>query len=397
MNKTNRIFNWALYDFANTIFSAIVLTAYFPLYLTKLTGSAVSLGFATTVSMVLAGLALPVFGALSDRTGGTKRYLVDSTLACLFFLILLSLVKTPGLLIFLFAASCFFYHAALVFYNALLPLAAPPEKQNFASGLGTGLGYLGVVFSLPLANIVEKKFGTPAVFQMAALLFLIFSFPVFLGVPERGVKNPVRVSWKLWREEWRIVLKLILHLRNYPALAFFLAGNFLVVDALNATIFWFLVYAREVFNPGQPELIRMLLFVNASAFAGGIFMGWIGQKIGAMKTMLLSSLLLVLTLAGMALMPAYIFFLILSVTAGAFAIAGIWTAGRKVLIELSPADKIGEYFGLYGLTTKISVIGNLAFSIIAERTGYRSALAMLIVPAAAGAFFIWRARKEFKN
>ena len=68
--------SWALYDFANTIFSAVVLTAYFPLYLTEVTGANWSLGMASSASMILAGAVVPFLGALSDRTGGAKKYLI---------------------------------------------------------------------------------------------------------------------------------------------------------------------------------------------------------------------------------------------------------------------------------------------------------------------------------
>jgi MFS transporter, UMF1 family len=77
---------WSLYDFANTIFSAVVLTAYFPLYLTELAGKNWFLGAATTGSMILAGLFTPFFGALSDQTGRTKQYLVLTTLVTIFLL-----------------------------------------------------------------------------------------------------------------------------------------------------------------------------------------------------------------------------------------------------------------------------------------------------------------------
>ena len=71
------LLSWASYDFANTIFSAIVLTSYFPLYLTELAGKNIYLGAASSLSMILAGLIVPFLGALSDQTGKTKVYLID--------------------------------------------------------------------------------------------------------------------------------------------------------------------------------------------------------------------------------------------------------------------------------------------------------------------------------
>ncbi len=394
------LFSWAFYDFANTIFSAVVLTSYFPLYLTSLAGSNWLLGAATTGSMILAGLVVPFAGALSDRTGKTKKYLWRTTLACIVFFALLSATRKIGLLIFFFTAACFFYHASLVFYNSLLPTAARPEKRGFASGLGTGLGYLGVVVSLPLAHLVDRHFGTQPVFFAASLLFLVFSLPLFFFVPERSVSDPVPFRFELWAVEWKKVMALLTELPGRPDLLLFFAGNFFVVDALNSMIFWFSVYAREVYHPAQQRLILLLIGVNAAAFLWGILAGVATDRWGAMKTFIFSGLLLAASLALLAVSPDFRTFVLVSVTGGSFALAGVWTAGRKALLDLAPAEKTGEYFGLYGLTTKISVIGNFVFSVVADVSGFRPALWVLVFPAAVGALFLvlsFKAGKVLRN
>ncbi|MDD5671540.1 MAG: MFS transporter [Candidatus Omnitrophica bacterium] len=382
--KSLSLWSWALYDFANTIFSAVVLTAYFPLYLTSLAGANWYLGVATTGSMVIAGLVVPFFGALSDQTGKTKSYLIKTTLACIFAMLFLALTKTPWLLILFFIVACFFYHASLVFYNALLVTVAQPGKQGQASGLGTGLGYLGVVCALPVANLADKALGRPMVFAVAALLFLLFALPAFFFVPERKVESTVRFRWGLWFTEWRKIIETVKGLRHHLALALFLGGNFFVVDALNSTIFWFMVYGREVFHPGQDKLVMVLTGVNCGAFLAGLVTGRLTDRLGALRVLCLAAAALVVTLILLAWVPSFALFVAVSVTTGAFAIAGIWTAGRKALIDLCPAEKIGEYFGIYGLTTKISVLGSLLFSIIADQAGFRMALSALLLPAGMG-------------
>ncbi len=389
MPSPNRAFSrpllsWAFYDFANTIFSALVLTTYFPLYLTQIAGANWYLGVATTTSMILAGLVIPFVGALSDQTGKTKRYLTRTTLLAILFMFLLGAVKTPSALILIFLFACFFYHASLVFYNSLLPRIAPPETQGFASGLGTGLGYLGVVFTLPLANLVDQHLGRPHVFSLGALLFLIFSAPLFLFVPERTVEHPIPFRWSLWKSEWQRILTTLKRLGRYPALLLFLGGNFFVVDALNSAIFWLAVYAREVFHPAQNQLIFLLVGINVSAFLSGILAGFLTDRFGAMKMMIIASGTLALTLGALATAQSFAAFILLTLTGGGFAIAGIWTSGRKALIDFAPEEDTGQYFGLYGLTTKVSVIGSLVFSIAADLAGFRTALWVLVFPASVG-------------
>lgn len=390
------LISWALYDFANTIFSAIVLTAYFPLYLTERAGANWVLGAATTGSMLLAGAFTPVMGALSDQTGKTKSYLIKTTLASIAFLYYLSIFKTVPFLVGAFIFSCFFYHAALVFYNSLLVVAAPPEKQGFASGLGTGLGYLGVVATLPVAHWADRHFGRPQVFTAAAILFLIFSLPLFFWVPERAVKNPAPLGWGLWGAEWKKIFALVKKLPANPALLLFLVGNFFVVDALNSAIFWLMVYTREVFHPAQGHLIGFLTALNASAFLMGLLSGLLTDRWGSAKTLALSSVMLAITLGILAVAPSFTLFLIANLTGGAFAIAGIWTAGRKRLVELVPPEDLGRYFGLYGLVTKVSVIGSLLFSVAADFAGFRQALWILVFTAALGSILLTASARRFK-
>ncbi len=388
-----RLSSWALYDFANTIFSAVVLTVYFPLYLTSLSGSRALLGAATTGSMILAGLVTPWVGALSDKTGHTKRYLTASTLFCVLALGILSFFHRPGPLILFFIISCFFYHASLVFYNALLPVAAPPEKQGFASGLGTGLGYLGVVCALPVMNLVDKAAGMTGVFLTTGLLFILFSLPLFSFVPERRVEAPEPFRGKTFLVEWQQIFKTVRELPQNPKLLFFLCGNFFLVDAVNSVIFWLSVYTRDVFHPTQDQIILVLMGLNVSAFAAGILCGFLSDRFKSMHILILSAASLLTTLVLLTRPLSFPVFIGVCFVGGSFALSGVWTAGRKALLELVPSDQTGKYFGLYGLTTKISVLGSLFYGMAADVWGMREGLWVLVIPAAAGLLLLaWSSR-----
>lgn len=390
------LYSWAFYDFANTIFSAIVLTAYFPLYLTEISGQNRPLGLATFSAMILAGLAVPFLGILSDQTGKTKTYLYRTTLITVFLFSLLSFFKSPAVLIFLFILACFFYHASLVFYNALLVVAAPPAKQGMASGLGTGLGYLGVLMILPVTHWIDGQFGRSYVFLAGAAGFLIFSCPLFLWVPERHVPHPVKFEFRLFSGEIRKLKQTLKKLPAKPALLLFLGGNFFVVDALNSMIFWFMIYAKEVFQPEHGTLILILAAVNCAAFLWGIITGYLTDLWSGLKTMIFSAFMLVLSLLLLVFSSNLFWFMISALGGGALAIAGIWTSGRKALLEFIADHEAGEYFGLYGLTTKISVIGSLAFSVTADLAGFRQALGVLIFPALAGLLMLVFAQRLSK-
>ena len=387
-------YSWAFYDFANTIFSAVVLTFYFPLYLTNLSGKNFSLGLTSTLSMVLAGGVVPWLGALSDRTGKTKTYLILTTFLCVIFTLSLSLFASVFMLIMGFLLACFFYHASLVFYNALLPMAAEPSRQGWVSGLGTGLGYVGVLFAIPIAHAVDLIFGRRFVFLVAGILFLTFSLPLFLWVPERKVAQPSPVLWTLLAGEWKKVFITLRSLGQNRPLLFFFLGNFFAVDAVNTVIFWLIVYLKRVFHPAEASLILIFLGMNFSAFLFGFVAGIFTDRVGSQKTLLAAVGAFFVTLFILALTNRLWIFVAGGLLGGGFGFAGVWTAGRKWLLEWAPPNQVGEYFGLYNLTTKVSVVGSLIFSLLADGLGFHAALLSLVVPSGIGFIFLWRAARN---
>lgn len=387
------LLGWVFYDFANTIFSAVVLTYYFPLYLTSLTGRNVPLGLATTLSMILAGLFVPWLGALSDRTGKTKAYLVRTTLFCIAFTVGLSLLKQVPLLILFFLLACFFYHSSLVFYHSLLPVVAEPSKQGWVSGVGTALGYLGILFSFPIAHAVDSTWGRQFVFGAAGILFFVFALPLCFWVPERKVGTSCPLSLKQMGTEWKKVFGTLGSLMRHPQLLRFFLGNFFVVDVMNTMIFWMVVYMARVFTPPANSLMIVYLAFNFTAFVFGFVAGRLTERWSAHGVLLGASLSLFLTVVMLVLVKGFWAFVALALTGGSFGFAAVWTAARKRVVELSPPDQIGEYFGFYNLTTKVSVVGSLLFSILADQFGFRGALLSLAVPSGLGFLFLLSSRK----
>jgi len=372
-------FSWALYDFANTIFSAIVVTVYLPLHITHLSGRNTPLGIASTFSMILSGLIIPTLGTWSDRTGKTKLYLLISTILCVFATCYLSFTQTSLLLLITFAMANFLYHSSLVFYNSLLPVVSPPEKQGFVSGVGTGLGYLGVLFALPLAHLVDTFYERRWVFLLAGVLFFLFSIPLFAYVPERKVSSPLKMS---------LGKSLSLLFQNRPVLVF-LIGNFLLLDVLNAIILWLSVFLTKSFGISQGTLIRTILALNASAFIFGIVLGKMTDAVGSKKTLLLSTACLATVLLAVGLIQSFAWACFFILLFGGASAAGIWTAGRKIVVELSPKERVGEFFGLYGFTTKVSGVGSVVLSLLADTFGFRVAvLSQLLLVGLATLFLV---------
>ncbi len=385
--NTAKVINWAIYDFANTIYSAAVVTVYLPLYVTAIAGENTPVGVTATLSMIAAGIVTPVLGSLTDRLGHTKLFLILSTLLCVGATASITFLHGLPFILAAFFTANLMFHLCLVFYNSLLPVVAHPERQGFVSGLGTSLGYLGMLFALPLAHLTDQAFGRPFVFLATAVFFLVFSIPTFLGVPDRPVLDA-------GSENWFAQFKLIFQDKNARC---FFAGNFFLVDALNAAILWMAVFLVRVFGISDGTLIKTIIALNFSAAIYAYFLGKLTDRYGSRQVMLLTIVLLGLAVITVVSARDFSFAAICLFIFGAAAIAGTWTAGRKLLIELAPPRKLGIYFGFYGLTTKVSAIGATVVAVLADWIGFRGAFLSQLISVGLAFYLISRVKGVGEN
>ncbi|MBM4032191.1 MAG: MFS transporter [Planctomycetes bacterium] len=404
------ILSWAMYDFANTIYSAIVVTAFFPKFMGRLAGRDIYTGLAQTVSMVLAGLVVPALGALADRTGRARTYLWWITIGCCAATAGIGLVgddagygpgrgTAPAWMLLgtlaLFGLANLTYQASLVFYDMLLPAVASPRRQGFVSGLGVGLGYLGVAASLPIALSIEARTGAARwTFLVAAVGFLLCALPLFAWVRAPRPQAAVRVTLPVLIERFRglgATLRTLWHAR--PVFWFFV-GNFLCVDVVNTLIMWTRRFLEEEAKFSDAASGYTLLGMSLTAFVLGLGLGWLTDRIGPKRAFLASAgALLVCIVVGSAtrrpavLLPVVLFF-------GSGGLAGVWVAGRKFVLDVAPPERVGEFFGLYGVTQKLSVLGCTLFAAVADWAGYRLALLSLLAPLIVGIGFLMASRAQ---
>jgi UMF1 family MFS transporter len=257
-------------------------------------------------------------------------------------------------------------------------------------------------FTAPLRTLEVRK-TVRWVFLVAGVLFLLFTIPLAFFVPERRVARAQAFDWSVAREGLASVWKT---LRTLPAkrnLFFFLLGNFLCVDVLNTAIAWFSKYFRAVFAFTFDDIITLGLGISGSAFLAGLVMGAVTDRVGSKPVLLAAAICLGLTLTvvGVTTIPWLALGTIFSV--GALGLAGLWVAGRKFLIELAPPEKIGEYFGLYGITIKISVIGITVFAVLVDilpetkHLNYRVAILAQLLLIAPGILFLWLVKTPSKG
>lgn len=387
-----RVGAWVLYDLANTVYAA-TLTFVFTPFAVEALGNRSALGVANFASMTAAGLCVPLLGALVDRTARTRGYLALATGLCIAALAGWYLDLGPWWLIGCFAVANLTYNVALVFYNALLPSVAPPDRVGRVSGLGVGLGYFGTILVLLLLRFTavdDRPF-----FLLAAALFLVLALPCMLLVRDRRpVPPPTDGAGASLRAAARRMVAALAELPRHPPLFWFLLGNFCLVDVLNTAVLFFIDFTVAVFqaqaSAGELSLLghvfpaddRLESFkilagftLNVLALVYGIAIGgWTDRS--PLRVMRASAFALLAALVGGAAFGGHsaLGYFATLVALGAFGLTGIWTAGRKVIVLLAPPERIGEYFGLYGITVKLSVVGGVVYGVVADRFGVKAGM-----------------------
>jgi MFS transporter, UMF1 family len=411
------VWAWVLYDFANTIFSVTVLSLFFPLWVEERVGEGALISApglvngATAVSALLVVLSAPLLGAVADLRQRRVPYMVVLTLVAVALTAALDLAGGVLVGLAVFVAADLAYQSALVFYNALLPAVSAGRGEGRVSGYGTAVGYVGTILALvvltyfvengetvrallgPLGGWVETgEEANSNAFLPTAFLYLIFSLPAFFLVPDPAVRARRPVSLRV---AYRDVVRTLRNLGGYAGVGTFILATVLYTDAANTAIANMALYGRVVFGMDTGQVTVLLLFSTVFAVVGSAVFGFLCDRNGPKRT-----LLVVLVLWFVAILLAAgalgVWMLFLAGPIVGIALGGMWTVGRVMLVALSPPEKLGEFFGLFSLAGKVSAVFGPALTVVllfafgGGPAAYRVSIGSLAVIMAAGIFFLLR-------
>jgi UMF1 family MFS transporter len=392
--------SWALYDFANTIFSFAIVSFAMSLWAIRFLGESVgglAFGVALSVSVLLNAAVSPILGAMSDRAGRRKPFLAVFTALCIAPTAFIGFVDI-GLGLLFFALANFAYQAALIYYDSLLPVVTRPHTRGRLSGIGVALGYLGTIVSGLLFRLTTDEAGraTAASFLLVASLFALFGTPLFLAVREGPAAGKVFELGDAVRS-WTQLRRTVMDAREVPGLLRFVIGRFFYTDPVNTAIAVMSAFAVFAVGFTQAQALNVLILLTVVAVLASFGWGWLVDRWGPKRTLLavLGSWVVGLVLIGLFLSPGP--FLVAGAILGS-GLGGLAVTDRLLLLRLSPPEKVGEFFGLYGLVGKLSaVVGPpLYFSIVAaflpvlDRAAYQVAIASLLGLLLIGLFIVRR-------
>lgn len=401
--RKREVFGWAMYDFANSGYTTVVLTAVFNAYFVSVVAqgapwATLAWTLAIAASSLIVMLTLPALGAHADLRASKKRVLGGCTLACV--LGTYALVGAgPGdlwwaVLAIVVSNVAYSYGEALI--AAFLPELARSEALGRVSGWGWSFGYLGGMLTLGLSLayvLAAQQRGepatsfVPATMAITATIYALASLATFTLLRERSVPQVtaaqvssgagVGASLARLASTWHAA-------RRYRDFCWLLACGACYQAGIAVVITLAAVYAEQVLGFKQADTMLLIFVVNIAAASGAFAFGYGQDRIG-------HRLALALTLVGWIVMTVLA---VLATGPGLFWVAALiaglcmgssQSAGRAMAGLFTPADRRGEFFGLWTFATRASaIVGPLTFGLITWLTGGNQRLAM----ACTAVFFV---------
>jgi UMF1 family MFS transporter len=393
------VWAWAMYDFANSGYTTVVITAIFNAYFVAVVAGNQPWGtFAWTAALALSYalimLMAPLVGAYADLHAAKKKLLLISTAGCVVFTAALALVG-PGqiwLAIPLIALSNFFYGSGENLIAAFLPELARGRALGKVSGWGWSLGYLGGLVSLGAclayvnwaeAHGRQAADFVPVTMLITAALFALASLPTFLFLKERAIPQ-THARHHLIREAYARLGQTLRHAARYRDLRRFLVCTVFYQAGIQAVISLAAIYAQQAMHFSTRDTILLVFVVNITAAAGAFVFGHLQDRIGHIQTIALTLVLwIVMVLLAWGARGAEMFWV--AANLAGIAMGASQSAGRAMVGLLSPAKRRAEFFGLWGLAVKFSaILGPITYGLASWLSRGDHRLAILVT----GSYFV---------
>lgn len=391
---------WAMYDFANSGYTTVVITAIFNAYFVSVVaGDAPWATFAWTAALAVSYAAImftaPLLGAYADAYAAKKRLLALTTIGCIIFTALLAL-SGPGrlwLTVLFIVLSNYFYGSGENIIAAFLPELARGDALGKVSGWGWSLGYVGGLLSLGAclawvtwaqAHGQQATDFVPMTMLITATLFALSSLPTFLLLKERAMPQPHLQGQNLVQESFARLRQTLAHARDFRDLRRFLVCTVFYQAGIQAVITLAAIYAQQAMHFTTQQTILLIFVVNITAAVGAFLFGYLQDRIGHVPAiaLTLAGWIVMILLAWAAQGPQMFW---LAANLAGLCMGASQSAGRALVGWLSPATRRAEFFGLWGLAVKLSaILGPLTYGFASWVTQGDHRAAILIT----GSYFV---------
>ena len=391
--RRREVLGWAMYDFANSGYTTVVLTAVFAAYFVGgVAGGAPWATFAWTVALsvsyAIVMLSMPTLGAWADLRAHKKRLLLVCTVGCVLSTAALALVA-PGqvaLAVVLLILSNMFYSWGDSLIAAFLPELARPQAMGRVSGWGWSLGYIGGMLALGLslgyvlwaqARGLPASDFVPVTMLITAAVFAVAALFTFALLRERAHPNPqaltqsgLRASLARLHATWRVA-------RHYRDFMWLMACAVAYQGGVAVAITLAAIYAEQVVGFESQETMVLIFALNIAAAVGAFAFGYGQDRLGHKRALAITLVGWIVTCVVAALSTTKGMFWYAAVIAG-LCMGSSQSAGRAMAGLLAPPAQRAEFYGLWTFATRLaSIVGPLTYGAITWATDGNHRLAIL--------------------
>ncbi len=391
--RKREVFGWAMYDFANSGYTTVVLTAVFNSYFVGVVaGDAAWATLAWTLTLALSSLivmlAMPAIGAYADLCASKLRVLMVATAGCVAATVLLAFVGRGDLAgaVALIVLSNTFYAVGESMTAAFLPELARPESMGRVSGWGWSFGYLGGMLSLGLSLayvLSAQQRGeaatsfVPATMLITAAVYGLAALVTFVLLRERAVPQASPLGGAGWRASLARLQATLKQSRSFRDFRWLLACGACYQAGISVVIALAAVYAEQTLGFKQAQTMALIFLVNIAAAVGAFAFGYWQDRIGHKPALALTLAgWIVMTLLAAVAQTAAVFW-VAAVIAG-LCMGSSQSAGRAMVGLFAPARQLAEFFGLWTFATRLSaIVGPVTYGIVTAVTDGNHRIAIL--------------------
>ncbi len=404
-----KIFNYALYDFANSSFTTIIITFIFSTYFAQQIVKDPILGqsywgWTIGISGFAVAIIGPFLGAFSDKNNLKVSFLRIFSLLCIVLTSTLWFAEPSNDYIFftltIVAIANFFYELSQLFYNSLLKNISLEKNLGKSSGASFALGYIGGILVLllaiklfidtenPIFGLKKENYeNVRAISFFVSLWFLIFSIPLLISAKKNSIKT--KDSTNLFSQIQKLVWD-----KGIKKIGIFFIARMLYADGLNAIIIMGGIFAVGVFQLSIKELLQLSILMNISAVIGAIIGGYFNDLLGSKKIIVLSLLGIIISSILILFSFSKIYFFVFATINGLF-IGPIQSASRVVISKMLINEDQSKGFGLFATSGKLTsfigpvLVSTLTFVSGSQRIGFSAAIFLLVI----GLFLLLRIKE----
>lgn len=415
--------HWALYDWANSVYSLIITTTFLPYYYAVITSNnnynkVQFLGFefvntslynySLATGILIVAIFSPLLSSIADIKGNKKIFLqffsTLGSMSCMMFFFFTKDTQTLG--IFCIVFSCIGYWGSIVFYNSYLPEIASIEERDKVSALGFSLGYIGSVLLQIICFFIVVKphwfglenniIGTRVSFLLVGVWWWFFAFIAIRKLPKHpsfiSGENTV-LSLSILKEGYIKILNVWHEFKKIKGVKFFLIAFFTYNLGVQTIMLVATIYAQKTIGIPANILILSILAIQIVAIGGACFMSFVSTKIGNILTLFIFvSCWIIVCIWGYFLpYEGVLSFILLSVLIG-FLMGGTQSLSRSTYAKIIPyTHDTTSYFSFYDIIEKFSmIIGMIGFGMIEDFTfNMRYSVLFLLVFFVIGAFTLF--------